>query len=82
MVQSIWGVQMSILYEMIFEIKTDLKENEEIKIEINDGVSVIRRDDKISCVGDILIIIRDNMETLIPLEKVLRVRRVERFRRD
>ena len=73
---------MSILYEMIFEIKCDLKDNEEIKIEIQEGGSIIRKDDKISCVADILIIVRDNMETLIPLEKVLRVRRVERFRRD
>ena len=71
---------MSIFYDLIFGIKSDLKSNEQIRIEINENMgSIIRVDDKISCVGGILTIIRGEQECLIPLDNVLRVKKEKRL---
>lgn len=72
---------MSLLYEMIFEIKTDLQDHEQIRVEINENMgSIICKDDRISCVDGVLIIIRGGYECLIPLNHVLRVKREKRVK--
>lgn len=72
---------MSLLYEMIFEIKTDLQDHEQIRVEINENMgSIICKDDRISCVDNTLVIIRGGYECLIPLNHVLRVKREKRVK--
>lgn len=66
---------MSLLYDLIFEMKTDLSNDKQLNVELPDGLgSIIRTEDKIACYDGILIIRRGEYECLIPLEKVLRVR--------
>lgn len=71
---------MSILYDLIFEMKADLQKHEQIRVEINENMgSIIRMNDKIQCINDVLIITRAGKECLIPLNHVLRVQREDRL---
>ena len=66
---------MSLLYDLIFEMKLELTKDKQLNVELPDGLgSIIRTEDKIACYNDIMIIRRGEYECLIPLEKILRVR--------
>lgn len=63
-----------ILYDMIFEIKSDLNEKEVVKVEtVNDEVNIIHHNDRISCIDGIMTIHRKNSECIIVLKYVTRV---------
>lgn len=71
---------MPTLYDIIFELKQDLTDKTQLNIEISDEKgSIIRTGDKISCIDNILIIVREDIYCLIPLDKIIRVRTERRI---
>jgi len=65
------------MFDLIFALKTELKKNQVIELRLFDElICNIRPRDKITCFNKVLYITRPNGVTLIPLDKVLMVRRV------